>query len=127
VVSRAFDDAMASAGGSLPVWLVLLSVKTQSASTQRELATAVGIQGATLTHHLNAMEADGLLTRSRNPVNRRIHQVALTTAGEHLFQRLAGVAAAFDAQLRSGLRSSDIAALNRLLESLRANTESPEP
>src|SRR5665213_2300975 len=126
-VSRAFDDAMTSAGGSLPIWLVLLSVKTQSASTQRELAAAVGIQGATLTHHLNAMEADGLLTRSRNPVNRRIHQVALTTAGEHLFRQLAGVAAAFDTHLMSGLRSSDSATLKRLLQALQANAESREP
>ena len=27
VVSRAFDDALAGAGGSLPVWLVLISLK----------------------------------------------------------------------------------------------------
>ena len=28
VVSRAFDDALAQAGGSLPMWLVLLNVET---------------------------------------------------------------------------------------------------
>src|ERR1035437_4963471 len=29
-VSRAFDDALAEAGGSLPVWLVLISLKSLS-------------------------------------------------------------------------------------------------
>ena len=29
----------------------------------------VGIEGATLTHHLGAKEADGLLTRRRDPAN----------------------------------------------------------
>jgi hypothetical protein len=30
VVSRAFDDALAAAGGSLPVWLVLISLKART-------------------------------------------------------------------------------------------------
>ncbi|MCA1694565.1 MAG: MarR family winged helix-turn-helix transcriptional regulator, partial [Actinobacteria bacterium] len=60
-VSGAFDEALAAAGGSLPIWLILISLKTQRLGNQRELAEAVGIQGATLTHHLNAMESAGLL------------------------------------------------------------------
>ena len=47
VVSRAFDDALAQAGGSLPMWLMLISLKSRQAASQRQLAGAVGIQGAT--------------------------------------------------------------------------------
>src|SRR3954454_24120068 len=70
-VSRAFDDALAAAGGSRPTWLILLALKTRQLASQRELAEAVGIQGATLTHHLHAMESAGLVTRARDPQNRR--------------------------------------------------------
>jgi MarR family transcriptional regulator, transcriptional regulator for hemolysin len=52
VVNRAFDDALARAGGSLPVWLVLIALKSRQGANQRQLADAVGIQGPTLTHHL---------------------------------------------------------------------------
>ena len=82
LLSRAFDDALAEAGGSLPVWLVLVSVKGQTQAMQRELAETVGIEGPTLTHHLNRMEAAGLLTRRRDPGNRRVHRVELTSDGE---------------------------------------------
>ncbi|TIT29469.1 MAG: winged helix-turn-helix transcriptional regulator, partial [Mesorhizobium sp.] len=75
-VAQAFDAALVEAGGTLPVWLTLLSVKSKELANQRELAGMIGIQGATLTHHLNAMEAQGLLTRRRDPQNRRVHQVA---------------------------------------------------
>jgi len=54
-VARAFGDALTKAGGSLPVWLVLLAMKSRQIANQRELAEAVGIREATLTHHLNAM------------------------------------------------------------------------
>ena len=121
VVSRAFDDALAAAGGSVPVWLVLISLKSQRLANQRRLAEAIGIQGATLTHHLNAMEADGLVTRRRDPTNRRVHVVELTDAGEALFQRLRAAAVAFDRQLRAGLADDDVATLARLLDRLRHN------
>jgi MarR family transcriptional regulator, transcriptional regulator for hemolysin len=121
VVSRAFDDALAAAGGSLPVWLVLLNIKTQQLANQRELAEAVGIREATLTHHLNAMEAEGLITRQRHEANRRIHVVRLTDAGEAAFARLAGAAVAFDQRLGRGFNDPELAALGDVLDRLTAN------
>jgi MarR family transcriptional regulator for hemolysin len=126
IVSRAFDDTLAAAGGSTPIWLILISLKTQPTSNQRELAKAVGIQGATLTHHLNAMEADGLITRRRDPANRRVHQMRLTEQGETLFYRLATAARTHDQRLRAGLEDEEIAALERLLGRLRDNVAAPQ-
>ena len=121
VLSRAFDDALADAGGSLPAWLVLVSVKSGQHGTQRELADAVGIEPATLTHHLHRMEADGLVRRARGPQNRRVQTVELTEAGEAAFGRLFEVVAAFDAQLRGGMTAAEVTALSRLLGRLRTN------
>lgn len=121
VASRAFDDALARAGGSVPVWLVLISLKQQHLRNQRELAEAVGIREATLSHHLTAMDEQGLITRRRDPANRRVHLVELTEAGEAAFQRLRGAATAFDQRLRQGLSEAEIAQLTRLLERLAAN------
>jgi MarR family transcriptional regulator for hemolysin len=118
---RAFDDALAEAGGSQPVWLILISLKTRQLANQRELAEAVGIQGATLTHHLNAMESHGLITRRRDPANRRVHLVELTSGGEALFHRLRAAATTFDQRLRAGLSAEDLTTFARLLAHLRAN------
>ena len=120
-VSRAFDDALAQAGGSVPIWLVLISLKSQQVRNQRELAEAVGIREATLTHHLNAMDEQGLITRRRDPANRRVHQVELTEAGEDAFQRLRGAATAFDQRLRAGLSGDEVSQLEALLGRLAAN------
>jgi MarR family transcriptional regulator for hemolysin len=120
-VARAFDDALAAAGGSLPIWLVLLNVKIGSTANQRAIAEAMGISEPTLTHHLNAMEADGLLTRRRDPANRRVHIVALTDDGEQAFLRLRDAAIAFDSQLRRGISDADAAKLSEVLGRLAVN------
>jgi MarR family transcriptional regulator for hemolysin len=125
VVSRAFDAALAEAGGSLPTWLVLVSLKAQRHGAQRDLAEAVGIEGPTLTHHLNRMEAAGLLTRTRDPANRRVHRVDLTEAGEAAFERLRAVALAFDQHLRSVVTKGELETMAAVLGRLRARAEWP--
>ena len=124
-VSRAFDAALAGAGGSVPVWLILVALKAQSHGAQRELADAIGIEGATLTHHLNKMEAAGLVTRRRDPGNRRVHQVSLTETGDALFFALLERVVAFDEQLRAGFAERDLEQLRASLDRLAANSAAP--
>jgi MarR family transcriptional regulator for hemolysin len=125
VVGRAFDEALAEAGGTLPVWLILLNLKIHRPGTQRDLAEAVGIREATLTHHLNSMDADGLITRTRDAANRRIQVVTLTEKGDRAFLSLAAAATAFDAKLRTGLDEADLATLETLLTRLSGNVAAP--
>ena len=124
-VERAFDEALAAAGGSLPTWLILLNLKVRRPPSQKELAEAVGLREATLTHHLAGMEERGLVTRTRAAVNRRVQVVALTQAGEDAFLRLRDAAVAFDARLRAGLADSDLGLLDQLLGALAANVTGP--
>jgi MarR family transcriptional regulator, transcriptional regulator for hemolysin len=125
-LSRAFEEALAEAGGTLPTWLILVSLKAREWATQRELAQALGIEGATLTHHLHAMEEAGLVKRMRDPTNRRVQRVELTKAGDAAFMRLREVAAGFDGRLRSGLRAGEVKQLRELLGRLHANVAGGE-
>jgi MarR family transcriptional regulator, transcriptional regulator for hemolysin len=120
-VRRAFESALEAAGGTLPVWLILLNLKIHKPGNQHDLAEKVGIRQATLTHHLNAMDAGGLVTRTRTAANRRIQLVELTEAGEAAFIALQQAAIAFDTRLRAGLDDSDLQALSGLLAKLAAN------
>jgi MarR family transcriptional regulator for hemolysin len=125
-VSRAFDEALAAEGGSLGTWLVLVSLQGRAHGAQRELAEAVGIEGPTLTHHLNRMERAGLVTRRRDPENRRVHLVELTDDGRALFRRLVQRVVGFDARLRAGFEPAEIDQLRGYLDRLRTNV-APAP
>jgi MarR family transcriptional regulator for hemolysin len=120
-LNRAFEEALAAAGGSLPTWLILLSLRSERWGTQSALAEAVGVRGPTLTHHLDRMERDGLITRTRDQENRRVQRVELTDAGSEAFDRLRGVAMSFDRLLRDGIDDEEVAALGDLLDRLEAN------
>ena len=127
VVSQAFERAMAEAGGSASMWQVLLLVRSQQWGNQSEMAEALGITGATLTHHLNAMESQGLVRRWREASNRRVQHVELTDEGIAMFDRLRHVAMRHDRRLRSGISEEETAELAALLEKLQAGLQAPEP
>ena len=120
VASQAFERALAEAGGSMPTWQVLLLVRSRQWGSQSELAKAMGVTQATLTHHLNALERDGLVRRTREAGDRRSQQVELTADGEAMFNRLRKVAMAHDKRLRSMLGEQDVARLGALLDKLDA-------
>lgn len=120
-VSRAFDEALGEVGGTLPTWLILVSLKGQQHGTQRDIAAAVGVEGPTLTHHLNRLEDQGLVRRSRDPDNRRVQRVVLTEAGEAAFFRMLGAVQAFNRRLQAGLSERQLTALEQALGRLRDN------
>jgi MarR family transcriptional regulator, transcriptional regulator for hemolysin len=120
LATTAFERAMAEAGGSAATFQVLVLVRSGQMGTQARMAEAMGITGATLTHHLNAMEAQGLVRRWREDSNRRVQRVELTDDGAALFDRLRRVATRHDARLRSQLTDTETAQLAALLDKVEA-------
>lgn len=120
-VGRAFNGALAESGGSIPIWLILNALKGEPRRTQLDLARAVGIEGPTLTRHLDGMERGGLVRRQRAALDRRAVQVELTRAGHALHGRLLKAVIAFNQQLRTGLDDDAVEALRDLLRRLQEN------
>ena len=125
-LDRAFDEALAAAGGARPTWLILLAVKSGAGTTQTELAKHVGISGPTLIHHLDRLESTALVARTRDPANRRPYTITLTPAGDELFTRLRDAAVAFDRRLRDGISDRRVADLRGVLTALSDNIVSSE-
>ncbi|HEU0335029.1 MAG TPA: MarR family winged helix-turn-helix transcriptional regulator, partial [Gaiellaceae bacterium] len=111
----------ATVGGSLPIWLVLSSLRGGGRPAQNELALAMGIEGPTLTRHLDGLEASGLVRRARDDRDRRVVRVELTPAGEELHTALLEVVIDFNRRLRAGIAAEELAALERTLAQLEAN------
>ncbi len=126
-LNRAFDKALVEVGGSLPIWLILSTAKRADHPHQRDIAAAIGLEGATLTHHLNRMERDGLVSRHRQPANRRNQIVVLTAKGEELFEHMLATVIAFDVRLQHGLARQEVDHLRNLLARLRDNLAEANP
>jgi MarR family transcriptional regulator, transcriptional regulator for hemolysin len=120
-VARAFGAALAASGGSMPTWLVLRSLKEQDRRTQLDLARAIGVEGPTLTRHIDTLEESGLVERHRDAGDRRAIRVELTEAGEQLYAGLLKAAMAFGKRLTAGLGEQELKRFTETLAQLERN------
>ena len=116
-----FEDALTQAGASLATWVVLNGIDRGGWDSQRNLAKELRIEGATLTRHLDRMERDGLIVRTRDPGDRRQVRAELTPAGQELHRRLKATARKVGGRACDGLPEEDRATLRRILGRIRSN------
>jgi MarR family transcriptional regulator for hemolysin len=116
-----FEDALTEAGASLATWVVLSGIDRGRWDNQRDLARDLRIEGATLTRHLDRMERDGLIGRSRDPLDRRQVRVELTPVGGALHGRLKAIAKKTGRRACDGLSDEEQETLRRLLDRIRIN------
>jgi MarR family transcriptional regulator, transcriptional regulator for hemolysin len=120
----AFEDAIGNAGGSLGSWIVLSALSERGCCTQAALASHVHLEGATITHHVDRLEAAGLVQRRLDPADRRVRMLELTGAGIELHGRLLAAVIGLQATVMAGLTVADRVALARCLGVIEANLAS---
>jgi MarR family transcriptional regulator for hemolysin len=120
-VSRAFSDALAEVGGSVPTWLILTHLMGEDWPAQHQLARAMHIEGPTLTRHLDGLEEAGLVVRKREPGDRRAVRVELTDAGRAKHAEMLEAVIAFNRRLTAGLSEGELGELRGLLERVERN------
>ena len=114
---EAFEDMLAAEGASLPSWVVLSGLADVGCVTQACARRATShLEGATITHHVDRLEAAGLVRRQLDPGDRRVRRLELTDAGTELHARLLGAVIQLQRRVLAGIDPPDLAALARCLE-----------
>jgi MarR family transcriptional regulator, transcriptional regulator for hemolysin len=112
---------LTQAGASFGTWTVLAMLDSAGPMIQRLLAASLGIEGPTLTRHLDRLEERGLIHRNRDGADRRYALVELTPAGRTLCHDLDTIARAANDELLTGFSDDEIAQLKSMLQQLTRN------
>ena len=127
---EAFEDTLTAAGGSLGTWIVLSALSDVGCMSQAALASHVHLEGATITHHIDRLEAAGLVRRHLDPNDRRVRRLELTHAGAELHTRLLAAVIELQQHVLAGLGRPERAALQKTLDTIQSNlaiTRHPDP
>ncbi len=116
-----FERQLGEAGASLVTWVVLNEIERGTWSSQRGLAKQIRIEGATLTRHLDRMEREGLIVRTRDDDDRRQIRVELTAEGRAAHRKLRTKAEAVGSGATAGINERDELIVRRVLAQLRDN------
>lgn len=95
--------------------LALAQVEPQS---QQSLASMCGVSGTTMTSVAEALQRDGLVERTRNPVDRRSYALTRTPAGRDAVRRWEPDVRALEGRLTAPLSPDEVDRLRRHLMTL---------
>jgi DNA-binding MarR family transcriptional regulator len=71
--------------------------------SQQTLAARLGVDPTTMVGLIDALEADGILTRAPDPADRRRNAIALTATGRAVFRKAASAYAAAETEFLAPL------------------------
>jgi DNA-binding MarR family transcriptional regulator len=115
---RRFVEALATQDLTLAGYSVLMILGAVEGSTQRQLASAVGIDPRNLVPILDDLQSRRLITRDAHPVDRRRNAVKLSATGRAKLNRLREVGARAEGELLEPLTPAERKQLQKLLTKL---------
>jgi MarR family transcriptional regulator for hemolysin len=119
-----FEEELGKSGATFATWTMLATLKLEGPMIQRALAQYLGIEGPTLSRHLETMERRRLVTRSRDGADRRVATVALTPEGERMYAAIETVALRSQQRMLEGLSDEDVEQFGKLLDQILRNVTS---
>jgi DNA-binding MarR family transcriptional regulator len=117
-IARAEAEVLRPRGLSWTGYTILMAVWMLGPTEVRELARLQPTSKAGVVKALDALEARGLVRRTRSDVDRRLVSVALTRAGRARIPRLQHAVHAREHRLTGALTGAEKRALVRLLRKL---------
>ena len=119
------DERLRSLGLSQAKWLALLHIhRSGQTLTQKELATRLAIEGATLTALLDRLMRDDYIERREAEGDRRSKTVHLTPKAQQLMKHITTVAAQLRRELLGGIPERDLDVCIRTLKRIQETAES---
>lgn len=124
--SKIFRDRLKDHDVSFSEFVHLERLWYDDGLNQTELSRRVGIETASSTTVLDALEKRGFIRRERDARDRRNVRVFLEPAGAEIEAKLLECAARINAIARQGLSKADIAAFFRIMAVIAGNLEAQE-
>ena len=114
---RAYKPILDALGLTYTQWIILVALSEENDQTVKALGETLFLESNTLTPILKKLEAQGYLTRRRDPADERQLIVSLTDAGHRLREK------GRDRTLvaASGLDADEVGRLQKAIAQLRDN------
>ena len=114
---QAVDAELRAYGLTEATWRPLAYVgRLGGGVRQKELATALSIEGPTLVRLLDNLERRGLIERREDETDRRARGIYLTRSGRELAGRVAKVGTEIQARLLAKVPPADLETCQRVLD-----------
>jgi len=118
------DERLKDVGQTQARWQTLFWIALSGkATTQREIADLIGVEGPTLVRTLNGLEEQGLVERVAVPEDRRAKALRLTEAAEPILSQIGTIVEELRNDMLQDVSDEELTAAVRVLEKIMARLD----
>lgn len=99
---------------------ILMTIGLGGKLTQVQVAQLTGMSTAAVSSAVRTLLAEGLLSRERDPIDKRAVRLQMTSEGHQVWTDTFKARNSFEQRILASLSSDDLSELNRILEKLAA-------
>lgn len=110
-----FDESLSALGLTGREFLVLSFVRSEEGLSQQDLSRRLGLDPTIIVGLVDSLEDRALVSRARDPSDRRRYLLSLTSAGDDLQRRAEAAARRAEAEFLDGLGDAERSRLRALL------------
>jgi DNA-binding MarR family transcriptional regulator len=114
------EDWVAEAKVRMPAYGTLVVISERGPISQKELADLVGLHPSDVVDLIDQLEANGWVSRDRDPTDRRRYRLTLTNDGRAALARFDLVVRAAEDAVLASLTSAERVTLSRLIDKVLA-------
>ncbi|MET0325097.1 MAG: MarR family winged helix-turn-helix transcriptional regulator [Ilumatobacteraceae bacterium] len=114
-LGQGFESALAALGISAREFLVLTFVRAADGLSQQELSARLGLDPTIVVGLVDGLEERDLMSRRRDPADRRRNVLSVTSAGEDLQADAVAAAARAEAEFLAPLDADQRQELRRMM------------
>jgi DNA-binding MarR family transcriptional regulator len=122
-VAGEFQRRMTGVGVRPRTYAVLMALATEDGQSQRQLSVGLGIHRNAMVTVIDALEADGLVTRMAHPDDRRAFAVTLTDRARSLLPDLDKASRALEDTITAPLSAIERNTLRELLQRIAGGAD----
>jgi len=120
------DNELRESGLTEATWRPLVYLERhREGIRQKDLASALGIEGPSLVHLLDSLERRGLIERREDEADRRARRIYLTPRGRDLQKWVFKVSETVQQRLLAAVGAADLEACDRAFKAIEAMTDEP--
>src|SRR3954451_3006052 len=113
-----FADLIASLDLTPPHAGILRAIAAEPGRSQQALSGQLGLLPSRVVAYVDELEDRGYVERRRNPADRRLHALYLTSSGKKLMSKIGESCRQHDRLLTAGLDAQQCATLRQLLSTI---------
>ena len=122
-IIEAFNNSLLPYNITRPQWIAIYYIQKNDSITQKQLSNLIDSKESTIVRLIDRMEKENLVERKKDPNDRRITMLCLTSKGKSTYNEILPIAINFSKNIIKNIDENDLIIFKNVFNKILKNSK----